>query len=118
MSELTDRLHLEEMIEAARNIAHDTAGFDLEMFKRISTHRDAVAMNLIVLGEGAARLSLELKQQAPDVPWGDMAGVRNRLAHGYARTDPGVIFDAATVFLPLIVPELRRLLTLLPPEQD
>ena len=118
MSKEVDRLHLAEMLEAADRISWDIAGFDLEMFERVSTTRDAVSMNLVVIGEGAARLTDALKAHAPDVPWGELIGLRNRLAHGYSRTDPKVIFEAVTLHLPDLVIELRRLSDLLSPSLD
>jgi uncharacterized protein with HEPN domain len=100
------------MLDAAERIDWDLLGFDLPMFERVSTTRDAVSMNLIVIGEGAVRLSPELKAQAPAVRWGDLIGLRNRLAHAYARTDPKVVFEAATLHVPELVTELKRLFTL------
>ena len=78
----------------------------------------AAGMHLIVLGEGARMLSDEIKAQAPAVPWSQMIGMRNRLAHAYARADIDTIYEAVTLHVPAIIPELKRLLALLGPEQE
>jgi len=70
-------------------------------------------MSLIVLGEGAAQLSDELKAKSPAVPWRAMIGLRNRLAHAYFRADRDVVWEAASDQVPMIRGELARLLSTL-----
>jgi uncharacterized protein with HEPN domain len=47
----------------------------LEDFKTQS----AVLYQLIVIGEAVKRLSFELRQQHPEIPWAPMAGMRDHL---------------------------------------
>ena len=44
---------------------------------------DAALMNFIVLGEMAARISDHLKAHTPSVPWNEVKGFRNLVAHEY-----------------------------------
>ncbi|MCU0246571.1 MAG: DUF86 domain-containing protein [Bryobacter sp.] len=43
----------------------------------------AIAQKLTVVGEAVARLTSELKERYPDIPWADVVGLRNILVHEY-----------------------------------
>lgn len=78
----------------------------------------AASMFLIVIGEGARLLSEDLKAEAPETPWNDMVGLRNRLAHGYFHASPRVVWRTASDHAQALRPVLVRLLALLGPEPD
>lgn len=52
---------------------------------------DAVLYNLVVIGEAAAQVSEETRGRAPEIPWTQIVGLRNLLAHEYFRIDLDVI---------------------------
>ena len=65
---------------------------------------DAVRVRLIEIGEAVKALPAELLDRQPDVPWVQIAGMRDRLAHRYFDTSHAIL--AATVEEDL--PELER----------
>ena len=77
-----DRGHLDVMFEALQRIAIYIDGFDEDAFLADQRTVDAVALNLLVTGEASIHLSEELKAQV-SLPWGQMAGLRHHIAHGY-----------------------------------
>lgn len=110
MSDFKDRLHLTEMLGAIGEIEADTAGLSEETWLDRGSLVRSVSMSLITLGEGAAQLSDPVKAAAPDVPWSQMIGLRNRLAHAYFRADRQIVWEAATLHTPAIKAALKRLL--------
>jgi len=118
LSDAIDRLYLEEMLGAIEQLAieiDDRSVLDwIEDRSRVA----AASMYLIVLGEGAQKISGALKAAAPEVPWADMAGLRNRLAHGYFRADREIIWQAAALYSPKLKAPLEALLASLGPEED
>lgn len=56
---------------------------------------DAVRVRLIEIGEAIKALPAELVHPEPDIPWADIAGMRDRLAHHYFDTEHSIV--AATV---------------------
>ncbi len=97
------RFRLDDILEAASRIADYLAGCSRETFLDDAMLREAVAYNLIVIGEAAAHLPQELLEAHPDVPWPLMRGMRNVLAHQYFSTDAEVIWNTATQDLPPLV---------------
>ncbi len=56
---------------------------------------DAVRVRLIEIGEAAKRLSVAARAVAPEIPWADIGGMRDALAHRYFDTSHSIV--AATV---------------------
>jgi uncharacterized protein with HEPN domain len=71
-----------EVMERARASGDD--GEELMAF-------DALLYRLLVIGEAVKALPPELLDQEPQVPWGEVARLRDLLAHHYYRVDPQII---------------------------
>lgn len=52
---------------------------------------DAVRVRLIEIGEAVKGLSPELLEHEPDIPWKEIAGMRDRLAHWYFDTSHAIV---------------------------
>ena len=83
-SSLSDYLaHMRQAIADAQSFTEGMAQPDFEQDKRT---QQAVVMSLIVLGEAATKVMdkyPEFAAQHAGIPWHNMRGMRNRIAHGY-----------------------------------
>lgn len=70
----------------------------------------AVVRAIEIIGEAAARLSLEGRAAAPEVPWSPIIGMRNRMVHAYFSIDPDVVWQTVTVELPRLRQQLLTVL--------
>jgi len=75
---------------------------------------DAIIRRIEIVGEATKRLSQELRAANPQVPWREMAGMRDRVIHGYDRLDVPLIYRTVSERMPELVEELRRLRDTLP----
>lgn len=67
---------------------------------------DAVAMNLLAIGENASRISAQGRARAPDAHWRDAINLRHRIAHGYDDLSFSILWSIVVVELdPLAVVE-------------
>jgi uncharacterized protein with HEPN domain len=69
----------------------------------------AVTRVLEIMGEAAASVSTEFRQEHPEVPWRKMVALRNRLIHGYFEIDPDIIWETLTESVPPVVEPLERI---------
>lgn len=70
---------------------------------------DAVLRRLAIIGEAAAQLDGMSRARAPEVPWGDIIGLRNRVVHDYDQLDWEIIDDVIDNDLALLARSLRAL---------
>lgn len=56
------------------------------------------------IGEAASAISAEVRDRYPEVPWKVIIGMRHRVVHDYFFVDLGVVWRAATVRVPELVP--------------
>lgn len=90
--------YLADILEAAAAIrAYTRKG--KRAFLRSAMARDAVISRLTQIGEavkGAQAGGIDLETIAPEVPWRQVAGMRDVLSHQYWRTDPEIIWGVVT----------------------
>ena len=70
---------------------------------------DAVRARLIEIGEAVKGLSPQLLTHEPDLPWDEIAGMRDVLAHRYFETSPGILHATITHDLPGLQRAVHRL---------
>jgi uncharacterized protein with HEPN domain len=70
----------------------------------------AVVRALEIIGEAAKRLPEELRQKYPDIPWKGMAGMRDRIIHGYDNVDLQIVWDVVKRDIPQIRPKVEGIL--------
>ena len=67
-----------------------------------------------VIGEATKRLSKEFRNSHSHIPWKDMAGMRDILAHQYDRVNLNTLWDV----IQFDIPELLELIEPLLPDSD
>ena len=82
--------------------AHDNFSHSKEKFMNSSTYRNAVTMPILQIGELANHLSEEFKQQHKQIPWNEMRGIRNLMAHQYHSVDFEIIWDTSRADIPAL----------------
>ena len=78
--------------------------------------RDALLWNFTVLGEAASRVTGDVKQRFPHVPWDQPVRLRNRIVPGYWSIDLEILHTTATDHLPDLAEQLRTVLGILESE--
>lgn len=67
-----------------------------------------------IVGEAAGRVTVETRSQCSQIPWPQIAGMRNRLIHGYDFVDYEILWRTVTEDLPALVGLLEPLVPPLP----
>lgn len=62
--------------------------------------RDAIDRNLETAGEAAKQVPDDIRARAAEIPWRQMAGTRDKLAHDYFGVDLDLVWDVVAKELP------------------
>lgn len=89
---LADRDALLDILEYSEKARHHTMGGPTVLEDEVT--QAAMLRWLGVIGEAANRVSLELRDRHPQVPWAGMVGMRNLLVHRYDTIRNDLVWDA------------------------
>lgn len=104
-----DRLYLGHIAEAIDRIL-DYAAAGEESFRSDLKTQDAIIRNFQVMGEAVKNVSAETRAAHPEVPWKDIAGMRDRVVHDYFGVSLDIVWDVISKHLPPLRDSVRKLL--------
>ena len=75
-------------------------GFTSEEFLTNPLTMDAVERRLEIIGEASKQVDYETRERYPEIPWSDMARLRDVISHKYNQVDRSRIWKIATKDVP------------------
>ena len=109
-----DQATLLDIARAARLVLEFKQGLDKAAFLQDFKTQSAILHQLMVMGEAVKRLSPDIRARHPEIPWSLVAGMRDKLIHGYDIVDLDEVWRTADVD----VPDLLSLIEPLLPKQE
>jgi uncharacterized protein with HEPN domain len=107
---LRDNESLIDIERAARRVLRYTDNISRVELEVNDEKLSAILYQIAVIGEATKRLSQDLRQQHPEIPWREIAGMRDMLIHKYDQVDFDVIWDVVESKLPQLLTLLEPLL--------
>ena len=104
-----DQLFPEDIVEAIEAIQR-YAAVGAEAFRADELVQDGIIRRLEIIGEAVKKLSTELTEREPAVPWKEAARTRGLLIHGYFRVNLGVVWSVVENDLPMLKQHVLRIL--------
>ncbi len=104
---MNDQLvYLTHILQAIKKIKAYTNGMDEDEFLKNELVKDGVVHNIEIIGEAVKNLPEKFKEKHTEVPWKDIAGMRDRIVHVYFGIDYKIVW--ATV--QKNIPELEKII--------
>jgi uncharacterized protein with HEPN domain len=103
--------YLRDILDAAESAVQFAAGMDFDAFATDKKTTFAVIRALEIIGEATKRIPEAVRQRYPEVPWRQMAGMRDKLSHDYISVNVRRVFDTVQMDLPPLRSALTRILT-------
>lgn len=97
------------MLDSFRKIREFIAGMDYAAFLEDEKTQSAVIMQLEVTGQ-LAKKTPERTRAEIDVPWKEMAGMRDWVAHDYFSLEHEQVWHTATEAVPLAESKIKKYL--------
>ena len=104
-----DRVYLRHILDAVEAIAEYTVGGE-QVFLENRLVRDGVVRNLEIIGEAVKNLSPGLRADNPEIPWTQIAGLRDVLIHQYFGVDSKIVWLVVKNRLPALREHIKMLL--------
>jgi uncharacterized protein with HEPN domain len=111
--------YLDHMLAAIRQARSYVEGLAKQDFLDDKKTQDAVILKLLVLGEAAAQIVTECSDFAarhPEIPWKEMRGMRNRMAHGYFDINLDMVWETIYGSLPDLEDKIARIVASASPQ--
>lgn len=104
------RLYLKDILAAMESIEAFVAGMDLDAFRADDKTASAVVRKFEIIGEAAKGVPDEVRRSYPQVPWKEMAGMRDRPIHVYFGVDYQLVWMTIKERLPQVKPQIQEIL--------
>ena len=109
--ERSDAATLTDLIAACSRVGDYVRDASRPEFDRDDRLRSACCYQIAVIGEAVKRVSRLTRHKHPEIPWKDIAGMRDRLIHGYDSVDLDQLWVTATEDIPALLERVRTILT-------
>ncbi|HDD59763.1 MAG TPA: DUF86 domain-containing protein [Euryarchaeota archaeon] len=101
---------LKHILDAINLIEDYLKDKEFQEFRNNHMLQDAVIREIEIIGEAAKKLSVDFKNKYSDIPWRQIAGMRDKLIHGYFGVDLDAVWDTATIDVPSLKERLEEIL--------
>ena len=102
-------VYLGHIRDSCLRIEFYLSGVTEDAFLETELIQDGVVRQIQVIGEAVKRLSRELREANPDIPWSDIAGMRDKLVHDYMGIDLEAVWETARTDIPSLRTKLEEL---------
>lgn len=106
---LTDKVRLLHIFDAIAEVETYLYGVSKEQFFSNSEKRFATIKQIEIIGEACDRMSETVKAGHPEIPWRSIKGFRNISIHEYFGVNLEIVWEIATVNLPLLKTQLKAI---------
>ncbi|MBP5640814.1 MAG: DUF86 domain-containing protein [Victivallales bacterium] len=105
-----DKTRIEHIYEHSRRILMMLQDITEEQFYNSPTLVDAISFNFAILGEAASKISMEMRDSHPDIPWRTIIAMRNFLIHEYVKIIPRYLWETMQNDLVPLIKQLEAIL--------
>jgi uncharacterized protein with HEPN domain len=103
------RDYLNDIVEAASDIENFTKKITYQEFIKDKKTLYAVIRSIEIIGEASKQLPLSIKTKHSDIPWKEIAGMRDKLIHAYSGIDTETIWKTTKTDIPRLKRQIQNI---------
>jgi hypothetical protein len=105
------KLFVQDILNAIIHVQEFVGHMSFEEFMADEKTRSAVVFKIENIGEASKNIPRAAKLKYKEIPWADMAGMRNKIAHFYFGIDYEIVWRVVKDDLRLLEPSIRKMLS-------
>lgn len=104
------RLFIEDIMDCIEKIEQFVGDLSFDEFVKDDKTSSAVVRKLEIIGEATKNIPMYIREKYEDLPWNDMAKMRDKIIHAYFGINYKIIWNVIKERLPEIKPTIRQIL--------
>ena len=104
----SDSIYIEHILSSINSIQEYITGINLKTFLEDNKTQDAVVRQFEIIDEATKRISADFRDNHPDIPWSEMAGMRDVLIHDYIDVNFEIVWKTAIEDIPVVKEAILR----------
>jgi uncharacterized protein with HEPN domain len=102
--------YVEDIVNAMNDTSRFIGDMEYDDFKNDRKTIYAIIRAIEIIGEAVKKIPNEVKRQYPQVPWKEMAGMRDKLIHEYFGVDLKKVWNTVKKDIPNLKPLFNKIL--------
>ena len=102
--------YIEDIIEAMADAVNFVKDMEYAVFVKDKKTVYAVIRAVEIIGEAAKKMPASVRDRYPQIPWKDMAGMRDKVIHEYFGVDLKRVWSTVKTDIPTLKPLFEKIL--------
>ncbi|MFQ6107205.1 MAG: DUF86 domain-containing protein [Thermoplasmata archaeon] len=102
--------YVDDILDSMDAIEEFVEGMSFDDFEKDRKTIYAVVRAIEIIGEAAKKVPDSVRTKHPDIPWKDMAGMRDKVIHEYFGVDLEIVWETVSRHIPTIKPLMKAVL--------
>ncbi|GAB6072848.1 DUF86 domain-containing protein [Venenivibrio stagnispumantis] len=101
--------YINDILEECTYLINRSKNLSFSEFEKNEDLRRAFIRSLEIIGEAVKKLPEEIKEKNKNIPWKEIAGMRDKLIHDYFGVDYEIIWLTVNEDIPFLKKELEKI---------
>jgi uncharacterized protein with HEPN domain len=110
MKKRNEEVYLNDVLESIKKIERYTKGVRESGFCQDSQLQDAVLKRLEIIGEAVKNISVSIRKKHSEIPWKEIAGLRDVLIHEYFGVNQKRVWKVIINRLPILKKQIKQII--------
>lgn len=101
--------YLIHVLQEIEYLSAESSKIGFEQFTEDETRKRPFVRSLEIIGEAVKNIPDSVRQKFPDIEWRKIAGIRDKLIHGYFGVNYQLIWSVINTDLPIFKEQIKQI---------